>query len=152
MVKEFNYKPGGFKISDFASIAIAIALIVVPVVMPFDLTLKRLVILTYPYTMYLMIVIGIALLVYQIMRLNKEAKLRKVARPIIVDGDIISFVKVGSKGVEECSINLQQDNKVEYDSEDEILTITTSTGKFKFDCDYFENPQRFAEFCKLFEK
>lgn len=152
MATEFNYKPKNLKLSDFTSFAIALALIFVPIFMPFNIGFKRTVLVPYPYSMYLLIIIGVALIAYHVMRLRKEAKLREAARPIIVDGDNVSFVEVSSKGIEERSIKISQVSNVDYDAQDEILTVTAPTGRFKFDCDYFDSPERFAEFRKIFEK
>lgn len=152
MKTEFNYSPKKFKTSDFTSVAIALALIVVPIFMPFSIGFRRLVLVPYPFSMYLLVAIGIALLAYQFKRLSNETKLRKEARPIVVDGDKVSFVKLGKNGVQQQEILLSEVSKVDYDSEDMILKVTTPAGEFKFDSDYFDNVARFDEFRALFNQ
>lgn len=149
-MKQFNYAPKDGIMSYLWAFLVPALLIIVPLVSPFGIRIGRLVILPYPYSTIVLVIIGVCLLVYQYLRFKREKALKQNARPITVDQDTITFVKAKGSNVEEITFSLSEVTGVDFDKEDEILEVSTGKGKYKFDADFFDTKQSFGEFMELF--
>lgn len=151
-MKQFNYIPKNGILSYLWAFLVPAAMIIVPIVSPFGIRVGQLVILPYPYSTIVVVIIGICLLTYQYLRFKREKALKQNARPITVDNDKITFVKTKGGKIEEVTFSLNEVTGVDFDKEDEILEVSTGKGKYKFDADFFDTKQHFEEFKQLFYK
>lgn len=149
---QYNYVPKEGVMSYLWAFLVPALLIIVPLVLPFGIRIGQLVILPYPYSTIVLVAIGVCLLIYQCLRYKKEKALKQHAQPIVVDGEKITFMNVKKGVAAEVTLALTEVTKVEFDSEDELLEISTNKGKYTFDADFFDNKQRFEEFKALFYK
>lgn len=150
MKKQFSYTPKEGFMSYLWAFLAPIMVIVVPIVWPFGIRIGRMVILPYPYSAVVLVIIGICVLIYQFRRYKRENLLKQQGHPIVVDEDKITFTTVVKGKVEEVTFSISEVTDVDFDKEDELLKVSTGKGNFTFDADFFENKACFREFMELF--
>lgn len=152
MQKQFNYVPKDGMMSYIWAFLVPALVVIVPIVMPFGIRVGRMVILPYPYSTIVLVIIGICLLIYQFRRYKAEQKLKENARPIIVEDGKITFVRIKKGKIEDIVFHLSDVKSTRYDNEEETLEVSTSKGDYTFDSDFFDNKGCFNEFMGLFSK
>lgn len=151
-MKQFNYTPKTGIMECITSFIMPVVLIVLPIVYPFGIRLKRFNLLPYPYSMYVLVAIGALLFIYQLRRIRKDAKLKQHVQPIRVDEDKISFVRIHKGIPQEVTFTLADIKNLDLDTEDEILEVQTEKSKYKFDADFFDSKAEFKQFMKVLQQ
>lgn len=150
MKKQFSYTPKEGFMSYLWAFLAPVMVIVVPVVWPFGIRIGRMVILPYPYSAVVLIIIGICVLIYQFRRYKRENLLKRQGHPIVVDEDKITFTTVAKGQAKEVTFSISEVTRADFDKEDELLKVSTGKGNYTFDADFFENNTCFQEFMELF--
>lgn len=151
-MKQFNYTPKTGIMECITSFIMPVVLIVLPIVYPFGIQLKRFNILPYPYSMYVLVAIGVLLFIYQLRRIRKNTRLKQHVQPIRIDEDKISFVRIHKGGPQEVTFNLADIKNLDLDNEDEILEVETEESKYKFNADFFDSKAEFTQFMKMLQQ
>ncbi len=121
---------------------------------PFSMGKRSLVlVLPYPWSMYLFIARGMVILVVGIRRHLKEFKLRGESGLIVVEEGMLTYPAVVAGAVQKVSFQLNDVQNVGYEKEDEdFIVVTNASKEHTFNKTYFRDLTEFNRFRDLFRK
>lgn len=148
-MKTFNYNPGNPIPGKLPRLGIAIIMIVLPLIVPFGIRIGRMRILEPAAVAAILLVGGIALLIYTLLQIHKERVLHAKQCPITVDGDRVTYPAVRGETVEKRAFRISEIEYTRYDEEEKELSVSLPEDLLVFRSDFFDSPDDYKAFADL---
>lgn len=152
-MKTFNYASTSSIKENLISLILGIALIVFPLVHPFEIRIGAKPILGPVPTTILMIIAGLYMLYSAYRKIRQARALSAKGGTITVEDDRVTYPVIRKGNVEKESFAISEVSNLAYAEDDGILTVVLNDGKtVKFDVDFFDSLDTLKEFSALLQK
>ena len=148
--KTFNYTPKSALSNQWVSLAFGIGMIVVPLIHPFGLRIRRAEILSPGVFSTILIIGGILLLAMVWSDIRKANILAKQGGRITVNGTRITYPTVTKKKIEYESFLISDIEWIKDRDEDNQFVVQLPDKRVIFEIKYFDSADKFDEFRELF--
>ena len=148
--KTFNYTPKSALSNQWVSLAFGIGMIVVPLIHPFGLRIRRAEILSPGVFSTILIIGGILLLAMVWSDIRKANILAKQGGRITVNGTRITYTTVTKKKIEYESFLISDIEWIKDRDEDNQFVVQLPDKRVIFEIKYFDSADKFDEFRELF--
>lgn len=144
--KTFNYTPNSVFTNQWSSLAFGIGMVVVPLIYPFGLRIRRVHILSPTVLSTILVIGGILLLWFTLQSMRKAKALIAQGGTIKVEGNRVTYPSI-EKGKVEYRSFLISDIEYIKDDEDENQCKVSLPDKYViFEIKYFDSYDEFEEF------
>ena len=148
--KTFNYTPKSALSNQWVSLAFGIGMIVVPLIHPFGLRIRRAEILSPGVFSTILIIGGILLLAMVWSDIRKANILAKQGGRITINGTRITYPTVTKKKIEYESFLISDIEWIKDRDEDNQFVVQLPDKRVIFEIKYFDSADKFDEFRELF--
>lgn len=144
--KSFNYTPGSVFTNQWSSLAFGIGMIVVPLIWPFGLRIRRAYILSPAVLSTILIIAGILLLLFTLQSMRKANVLMSQGGTIKVEGNRVIYPSIEKGKVEYRSFLISDIEYIKDDNEENQCKVSLPDKYVVFEIKYFDSYDEFEEF------
>ena len=148
--KSFNYTPKSALSNQWVTLAFGIGMVVIPLIYPFGLRIRRAEILSPGVFSAILIIGGILLLVMAYFDIRKARVLASQEGRITVNGARVTYPTVSKKKIEYESFLLSDIEWIKDRDEDNQFVVQLPNKRVIFEIKYFDSVDEFDEFRALF--
>lgn len=146
-MRAFNYTPDSPIRNSLTTIGISLVMILLPIYSPFGLRIGSLRVFSPAVFSTIMIIGGIALLIFTISDIRKARALAKNGGgKITVDGDQVTWPDIKKGTVVYKEFLISEIEKVKYDEENQQLDIVLPYEYISLEIDHFDSMEEFQVF------
>ena len=148
--RKFEYTPKSALTNQWSSLAFGMGMIIVPLIYPFGLRIRRAYILSPGVLSTILIIAGALLLAKTIYDIRKAKVLAMQGGQIIVDGGRVVYPVVKKGKIEYDSFLLSDVQKIKDEEDDNQFDVDLPDKYIIFEIKYFDSQDKFDEFRALF--
>ena len=149
--RKFEYTPKSALTNQWSSLAFSMGMIIVPLIYPFGLRIRRAYILSPGVFSAILIIAGALLLAKTIYDIRKAKVLAMQGGQIIVDGGRVVYPVVKKGKIEYDSFLLSDVQEIKDDEDESQFDVDLPDKYIIFEIKYFDSQDKFDEFRALFE-
>lgn len=150
MHQTFSYTPPSAWTNQWSSLAFGIGMIVVPLIYPFGLRIRRAVILSPAVFSTILIIGGVLLLIMTYFDIRKARVLAAQGGTITVDKGRVTYPEVNKSKIEYNSFLISDISYIKDDDEENQFKVSLPDKYIVFETKYFASQEDFEEFRSLF--
>lgn len=147
--KSFNYTPKSILTNRLSGLAFGVGMVVVPLIYPFGLRIRRAYILSPAVLSTIFIIGGILLLLFTFYEMWTARTLIMQGGMIKIDGGRVTYPVVKKRKVEYDSFLVSDIRKIEDDEEENQCNVDLPDKYIVFEIKYFDSYARYEEFRSL---
>ncbi len=145
--RRFGYTPASIFTNQLSNLAFGLGMVVVPLVFPFGVRIRRLQILSPAVFSTILILGGALLLLFTFLGMRKALKAE--GGSISVDGDRVTYPEVCKGRVRYDSFLISDIERIKDDDDQSQCRITLPDRHIVFETDYFDSAEEYAAFRSL---
>lgn len=142
--KTFNYTPNSVFTNQWSSLAFGIGMVVVPLIWPFGLRIRRVHILSPAVLSTILVIGGILLLLFTLQSMRKAKALIAQGGTIKVEGNSVTYPSIEKGKVEYRSFLISE--YIKDDEEENQCKVSLPDKYVIFEIKYFDSYDEFEEF------
>ena len=148
--KTFSYTPQSALTNQWSSLAFGIGMVVVPLIYPFGLRIRRAVILSPEVFSAILIIGGVLLLIMTYFDIRKARVLAAQGGTITVDKGRVTYPEVNKSKIEYNSFLISDISYIKDDDEENQFKVSLPDKYIVFETKYFASQEEFEGFRSLF--
>ena len=149
--RKFEYTPKSALTNRWSGLAFGMGMIIVPLIYPFGLRIRRAYILSPGVLSTILIIAGALLLAKTIYDIRKAKVLAMQGGQIVVDGERVVYPVVKKGKIEYDSFLLSDVQEIKDDEDESQFDVDLPDKYIIFEIKYFDSQDKFDEFRALFE-
>ena len=147
--RRFGYTPASIFTIQLSNLAFGLGMVVVPLVFPFGVRIRRLQILSPAVFSTILILGGALLLLFTFLGMRKARALKAEGGSISVDGDRVTYPEVCKGRVRYDSFLISDIERIKDDDDQSQCRITLPDRHIVLETDYFDSAEEYAAFRSL---
>ncbi len=148
-LRKFDYTPASIFTDQWSNLAFAIGMIVVPMICPFGIRIRRLQLLSPTAFSIILILGGAVLLLFTLASLRNARTLKAAGGTITYDGGRITYPAIRKGKVEYRTFLVSDIERVKDDDEEHQCKVTLPDARIVFETGYFASPEEYEAFRSL---
>ena len=148
--KTFSYTPKSALTNQWSSLAFGIGMVIVPLIYPFGLRIRRAVILSPEVLSTILIICGALLLLMTFFSIRKARVLAAQGGTVTVDKGRVTYPEVNKSKIEYNSFLISDISYIKDDDEENQFKVSLPDKYIVFETKYFASQEEFEGFRSLF--